>query len=292
MAWSLIEADVKKCTKALAKKFAEMLPAPHDRNFRPSIAGHLKKAIENNKFRLADFASVNCEATGETYRVNGKHTSTVLNEMNGEFPSELWAVVEHYRADTLEDVAGLYATFDHSKSVRRRGDINKAFAASHPDLAEIPAKIIDSCAAGIGWSLWEIGQLSKDAEECASLLIANPQFVMWAYFILKGDSSKLKHLYRKSVLAAMFKTFCKHQKAATEFWEMVRDESHPKNTHPTRRLAKHLLTHSIRHRDERSSTCDTPQGMYVRCIHAWNAFRDGTTTDLKFYPSSKTPAVK
>ncbi len=293
MAWTHLEKpSMVRCTKSLASEFATMDPAPHDRVFRPSIATHLKSSIEEGRFRLADFASVACKETGKTYRVNGKHTSTVLSEMNGHFPKDLWAIVEKYQADTLQDVASLYATFDHMKSIRNRGDINKAFAAANPDLAEVPIKLINVSASGIAYSMWEDGYASHDAEECAALLCANPDFVLWTYFLLKGDSKKLRHMTRRSVFAAMFKTFNRSQKASTEFWEMVRDESHPTNSHPTRKLSRHLLTHSMRHRDEYGKDCDSWHSMYARCLHAWNAFRTGSTTDLKYYPKAGTPAAK
>ncbi len=293
MAWKHSEKpQMIRCTKALAKEFAEMDPAPHDRAFRPTIATHLKSAIDEGRFRLADFAQVACKETGKTYRVNGKHTSMVLAEMNGAFPKDLFAIVERYEADTLQDVASLYSTFDHMKSIRKRGDINKAFAAANPDLNEIPVRIINTCASGIAYSMWEDGYTSHDAEECAALICSHPDFVLWVYFVLKGESRKVAHLTRRSVVAAMFKTFTRHQKQSTEFWDMVRDDSHPSNSHPTRKLSKHLLTHSMRHRDEYGKDCDSWHSMYSRCIHAWNAFRAGTTTDLKYYPKAGTPAVK
>jgi hypothetical protein len=212
--------------------------------------------------------------------------------MNGHFPNDLFAVVERYEADTLEDVASLYSTFDNMKSIRRRSDINKAFAAAHPDLAEVSSRVIDCCVSGIAYSMWEDSYPSHDAEECASLLIQHPQFVMWVFLLLRGDSRKNKHLMRKSVVAAMFKTFQRSQKHSDEFWTLVRDESHPKNTHPSRKLARHLLTHATRHRDLVSADCDSWRGMYVRCIHAWNAYRSNTQTSLQYYDKKPTPAAK
>lgn len=292
MAWTLSKAEVKRCTKVLSKQFMEMEACPHDRNYRQSIASHIANELQKGTFRLANFASCYCKENGVTYRVNGKHTSNVLVGMNGSFPTDLKVLHEQYEADTLRDVASCYATFDPQKSARRRSDIHAAFAASNPDLAEVPRSIIDACARGMAYSCWEDVYTNHDAEEWAVLLLENPQFVMWVYLLLCGDAKKVKHLRRKSVIAGMFRTFQKNQKQSGEFWEMVRDESHPTNTHPTRKLSRHLLTHSSRHRDVMSSDCDSWRGMYVRCIHAWNACRSGTTTDLRYHVDAPTPVAK
>jgi hypothetical protein len=33
----------------------------------------------------------------------------------------------------------------------------------------------------------------------------------------------------------------------------------------------------------------TPEAMYVRCIHAWNAYMQGTTTLLRYYKDAELP---
>lgn len=295
MGWRHAEKPTTvKCTRALVKEFAEMEGAPHDRNLSATRQGFIKSMVVEGRFRLADFASVKCNATGKTYRVNGKHTSMVLNELNGEFPRDLFAIVERYEADNLEDVAKLYATFDHRRCVRSTADINKSFAATHPDLAEIAHRIINTCATGLAYSLWEDSYCQHESDERAALLLAHPQFVMWVHFLIQGHNANRHPLMRGAVVGAMFRCFSKNQKQATDFWELVRDESHPNNLHPTRTLSRWLNKHAMRTGAKKSPGQDSPRGMYVRCIHAWNAFREGvdSLSELKYFTGIKTPTVK
>lgn len=297
MGWRHLQKPVTvKCTKAVAKEFAEMTPAPHDRNFNPNRASFLKAALSEGRFRLADFASVYCVATKKTYRVNGKHTSLVLCDMNGSFPSDLYVTVERYEADTLEDVAKLYSTFDHKRSLRTVSDINKSFSAAHPDLAEIPSRIINTCVTALSFATWEDQYHQHEVEQRAAMLLEHPNFAVWVYFLIQGHASHRHPIMRGAIVAAMFRTFQKHQKQSTEFWEFVRDESHPDNVHPTRVLAKWINTHTMRTGAvgaKKTSGVDSQRGMYVRSIHAWNAYREGETiTELKFFEKAKTPAVK
>jgi hypothetical protein len=281
-----------KVTRSLAKQFSEMDAAPHDRNFSATRGSFIKAAIVEGRFRVADFASVKCKETRKTYRVNGKHTSMVLCELNGDMPSDLFAVVEEYEADTLEDVAKLYATFDHRKSLRTTGDINKAFAAVNPDLAELPSRIINASTIGLSFATWEEGYYGHEVDERAALLLANPNFVLWVYLLLSGHGSDHSPLCRGPIVAAMYRTFQKSQKQSSEFWELVRDESHPDSDNATRALGRWIATHSIKSGVVRGKHIDSRRGIYVRSIHAWNAWRRNETTDLRYHHDKPTPQPK
>lgn len=293
MGWRQIgKPSILKCTRPLASKFAEMKAAPHDRNFSAGRGEFIKSAITDGRFRIAGFASCYCKETSETYRVNGKHTSMVLNELNGEFPQDLFATVEQYEADSLEDVARLYSTFDHRKSLRTTGDINTAFAAVHPDLAGVPSRIINTCCIGLSFATWEDGYYGHEVDERAALLLAHPNFVTWFYSLTKEHGGGRHPLSRGPICAAAFRTFQKNQKHSTEFWSLVRDESHPDNTNPTRILGRWIATHCIKSGLVKGKGLDSRRGIYARSITAWNAWRDGGVTDLKFYPDAKTPSPK
>lgn len=266
MSWKQINQPKSvTCTKALVQEFAEMEPCPGDRPFRMKIAKVLKLAIIKDTFRVANFASVYVKATKQTYRVNGKHTSMVLNDLAGRFPKGLHAIVERYEADTLEDAAVLYATFDHKQSLRSTSDVNRIFSSSSADLSEIPARIINACASGLGIAVWEQDVRRHEAEERANLLLTHRDFVAWVAQLCPQDK-KYRHLLRGAVVAAMFRTFQKTKKAASEFWQLVAEESHPSNKHPSRVLARWLLTHDVyagAHHSGRQQL-DSTRGMFVQ----------------------------
>lgn len=287
MAWRHIQKpQVVKCTRALVKEFVDMEPAGGDRNFRNANGQSIRSAIQEGRFRVADFASAKCLEDGFVYRVNGKHTSMVLSEMNGEFPSDLSAVVERYECDTLSDIASLYATFDPRSSARNTNDINRSYAACSPLLCDIPCRIVNLCASGIAYATWEDAMFNKSPELRSQLMVDNAAFVVWMYDLF--SAGEWKHLKRAGVIAACFKTYAKSQKASQEFWSLVRDGSGSNHRSPDRVLNKFLLTSRVRGQANHAAT-ETTRSMMVKSLHAWNAWRRGEQTDLKFYPKAKTP---
>jgi hypothetical protein len=100
----------QRVTKKLAAEFAEMDPAPRDRPLSERRLSVYRSLWSRGLFRPCTWARAYCAETGGLYRVNGKHTSTLLAGLS-EIP-EFYVTVEDYQCDTLEDVAHLYGTFD------------------------------------------------------------------------------------------------------------------------------------------------------------------------------------
>lgn len=294
MSWKMIgEPKVRKATRTLAEEFAGMTASPHDRPLNATRAGVIRVAFEKEKFRTCEWATAYCEQTKQTYRINGKHTSTVLASMNGEFPKNLSVIVESYKCDTLEDVASLYSTFDTRASVRSTGDINMIYAAICDSLSDVSSRIINFTVSGVAYAIWEDGMHSRSAEERAQLIVSHDDFCLWFNGIMTGtDGSSVNHIKRAAVVAAMLKAWQKSKSAATEFWVAVRDETGNKPDCPDRKLAKFLQTSRIAMSSSTSATRAGRRETFVKCLHAWNAWRSGEATGLKFYPNSKTPAAK
>lgn len=284
---------VAVCTPQLVREFVDMEPFAGDRNYKPKLAAVIKTAIVKGTFRVADFASCYCKATKQTYRVNGKHTALVLSDLGRRLPKGLQALVERYEADTLTDVAQLYATFDHRRSQRTTPEINKGFAGASPALAELKPRIVNVCASGLAFAQWELEAARKEGEDKALLVIEHEDFVVWLAQLCPHDH-KFRHMLRASIVAAMFKTYTRNKTAAGEFWQLVADESHASNKHPTRLLARWLLTHDIYAAADRvdRQKVDSPRSMFVRCLVAWNAWRGGKKeVELRFDPNAPTPKV-
>ena len=294
MAWKMIgKPQVRKATKSLADEFAGMTPAPNDRRIGPQRSAIIKRAFDMKKFRTCEWATAYCAETKQTYRVNGKHTSNVLAAMNGEFPKDISVIVENYHCDTLEDVAGLYATFDIRACGRSTGDINRSFAASVPEIAEVSGRIINLCVTGISYALWEETYCSHPPEDRAQLVIANKAFVLWLDDLIGHcDTKKIRFLMRSPVVASMYSSWKKSHTAATEFWTEVRDETGTKPDMATRRLAKFLISGALHHRKnnpDRKSILS--REMLVKCIHFWNAWRRKETTTAPYFADAKTPTL-
>lgn len=304
MGWKLIDKPkTVLVTKKLAKQFAEMDPAPHDRPLSEKRLTVYAKLLNEKKFRPVTWASAICEETGNVYRVNGKHTSTLLAGI--EKTPEFYVTIEEYECPTLEDVAQLYATFDSAIQSRSARDIYLSFAGTIPELKEVPSKFIQVAVAGMSYAKMgaDVYGASQPAER-AEMLIEHPQFVLWMTSIFSGaatthesgiaSKSKLKcaHMIRQPVAAAMFASWEKAKGAATEFWTSVRDESGTNPQGPDRKIGRFLLTIGMAERPNRSKAKTAGlREIYVKCLHAWNAWRKGETTNLNYFANAKVPTV-
>jgi hypothetical protein len=286
----------EKVTQELAIRFRDMDPVPHDRPLNPKRVDAYRKMLAAGLFRPVQWATVHCNETQATYRVNGKHTSNLFAEYD-ELPQQVHATIEHYHCDDIDDVARLYATFDSRTQVRTTNDINRAFAAVDTELSEIPTKIINLCVTGVCYVRHGEAYSSKPAAERAEVLLEDDvkSFISFVHEVLAANNDSTRHLWRSPVVAAMYSSFTKSKKAAREFWLAVRDGTGRTPKSPDRVLNKFLLTRSVINvhvkRGKRSATMCPPREMFVKCIHAWNAWRRDTITDLKYHAQAKIPAA-
>lgn len=281
-------------TKSLATRFRDMEPVPNDRNLNRKRCDAYKKMLDAGLFRPVQWATALCIETATTYRVNGKHTSTVFAGYD-ELPQRVCATVEHYQCDTLDDLARLYATFDSRIQVRTTNDINRAFAAVDPDLRDIPSSVINLCVTAVAYAKDHDQYAARSAADRAECLLDDEVklFVEWVGSIsIRRDSSA--HMRRSCVVAAMYESWRKSRRDANEFWMAVRDGSGQNHKSPDRMLHRYLLTIGVFKAgaaNSRKRKLAAPREMFAKCIHAWNAWRRDETTDMKYYAQAKIPSA-
>lgn len=304
--WKLIGKPVtQRVTNELAREYAEMEAAPGDRPLSERRLQAYRALLASGQFRPVTWAEAYCKETGGRYRVNGKHTSVMLAAMP-KCP-DFFVTVECYECDKLEDVAQLYATFDSKMMSRTARDINTSFAAICPELSDVGRTSIDLAVVGLAYHRWG-KQYNTDhqAAERAELMFEDVGFIVWLDTILvtrgKGRPRKnevsvnSRHLRRGGVISAMVATWKRDPERATKFWLAVRDETDPEPQLPTRKLAKYLLNTSVisgggvSRRGTRTKIGDTRE-FYVKCLHAWNAWKRGEPTALNYYADKDIPEV-
>lgn len=288
--WRLTEKPrTLKVTRRLAEEFRDATPAPGDRPIsRPRVA-RLRLLVASGQTLTFDWATAQCDDA--TYRVNGQHSSTVLAELE-EIPEHCYACVSRYSCDELEDVAELYSMFDSRASARTTRDINRTYAATCTDLDGVASRILDKIVAGLAYEKW--GSNKVTPQDRAALALDNVDYALWVVDLIgarsEGEDARL--LARAPVMAAMARTYSKSKRAATEFWTLVRDASGPDPKSPDRVLSRYLNRHSVNYGGgaRRGGSVDRRE-MFVKCLHAWNAWRQGSSTGLKYYPQAQTPKV-
>ncbi len=299
--WKLTtQPKTQLASKRLVQEFVNMDACPRDRPLSERRLDVYRKIIEDGGFRPVSWACTTCGETGGTYRVNGKHTSILLSQLD-PLP-ELYVVVERYHCDTLEDVARLYATYDSRTQSRNASDINMSFAGTVSALALVRKNIINSCVSGMGYCIWGPQTYTDHSiSEKAELLLEHYDFVVWVGETLSyspdrkaTDRNGNRHLIRQPVIAAMFGCYQKAKTAANTFWSAVRDETGATPNCPDRKISRFLLSTNLDRggvnavKDKTASV----RSMYVKCIKAWNAWRKGEETDLKYYADKEIPTYK
>ena len=302
MSWKMLEKPrTLLASKPLVSEFCEMEPAPYDRPLSERRMMVYERILKAGDFRVVTWASALCVETNNVYRVNGKHTSTMLSKL--EKLPDFYVTVERYICDTLNDVAALYNTFDSAMASRTTSDINLAFAATIPQLRGIGKKYINvtvGAAAALKWSEGELNRVSP--AEKAEELLDRYSFCEWLTKIIPTSNlnpgSLAKPLLRIPVVMAIMATHDKSRRDAEEFWTLVRDESSPERDNPSRVLARYLVRASIAggqmstNKNDRTKRLVSARELYVKCLHAWNAWRKSESTSLNYHANAPIPPVR
>lgn len=281
------------------QEFLDMRPMPNDRPLSDNRLRHLRTEFEGGRLHalLWSFAQLNGDSV--KYRVNGKHTSHVLSNH-----PELWKdrnikiVIEGFECANEREMAELYATYDSRASARTVNDVYHAMISSNPAFKGIPVRTLRQ--AIIGMALWmtrnEAGLYgSKDARERACGLLDEPAFGLWLHDMRqKRNTHEYYWIWRGGVVAAMYATWTKSHQAATTWWNVVIDGCDPDPASPSRILQKWLMQHAVgmgRGSSTGKPKVDTRE-VIAKCVHAWNADREGKSTDMKYYRNAPLPAAK
>jgi hypothetical protein len=277
-------------TRKLIREFVEMLPCPDDRPLQERRLEFHRENLRAGSFRSPEWASAYCVETQKTYRINGKHTSIVLQDWDD--PDYHKIVLTRYTCPTLRDVAALYATYDARESSRTHKDIYTVFARTHAALSDLPKNYIAQAIAGMAWAIWGHEAKRKSASERAQLALTNPQFVVFVAETIAGVEGR--HLNRAGVVAAMYKTWSKNKGDSAQFWRMVRTGEAADPNHASRVLQRWLLTATAGRHASSTSRSERSAGareFMARCIHGWNAFRKNESTRLQYFAKADLPDV-
>jgi hypothetical protein len=291
MGWYLEgKPKVVNMTHKVATRFKDMTPMLNERPLsRPRMAW-LRRQLEDGA-RPFDWCIGMLD--GQGYRVNGQHSSTLLADNPDLITDGMVAVISTYHCDTVQDLADLYARFDNNKSSRSTGDINWSYAASvGGNIADVPKAVINVCVTAICYDRWGIsGYQAIDREKRAAIAMdSEGSFILFTHRLKESVTDReWRCLRRAPVVWAILSTWRKNRKDAMKFWQLVATGSGPDNKSADRTLSRHLdqtavaYGGGVRNDARKVGGIELPEVMYARCIHAWNAWRKGSSTNLKVY---------
>lgn len=285
--YQLISRKIKEVTPELAEKLLNANFYEGQRNIRDRHVRVLCNAIKNGLFTVGHIAIAKQGwKGGDAMLANGQHQCNAV--INSGLPIN--AVVDEYQCKTPEDFALLYRQFDNNAS-RSLSDI------ALPEAKALGIKwskeIVNRILSGIGF-LEKHNSLSlhkNERIECLKKYISEGNSINEILSCV--NSSENKHLRRSPVIAAMIVTFRKCSADAETFWEEVRDGENLKSSSPTLKLRNYLLsTNTAFGRGVNAPSLNkaaSTREMYCKCIIAWNAYRRGDSTILKYYADKETP---
>lgn len=217
---------------------------------------------------------------GKKFRVDGAHSTQMLVESGVDFPENLEVTIRHFRCANMTEAVELWELFNPKMSTRTTQDIARNRAAYIPELKNIKISAVLTASRGIAthYNLHD-SILHRDPLDC---IVEEPHFIVFAVEFV--HTRKLK---RAGIMAAMFSTWGKDQQKAGLFWRRVRDASAADPNCPTRKLAKYLDA-EVERSKARVAT-DPFFQQYVKCHHAWNAWRTNKGTSLKFVKGCPVP---
>lgn len=291
--WVLKSTQMLTVNQRLAVKWRDMMPIPNDRGLSDERLTKYRVQMLEGLFRPMVWADV--EVTGDWYRINGKHTSTLLSDpLILSKCADLVVFVEHYRAPTMEQASALYATFDSRDSIRSQSDINRQFSSTNEALSRIPSKRLSAYVTGLcirylGWQY-----LAKfSAGKRSALMFKYIDRALWLENIFANLDQVNQILVRRgAVIAAMLATYDVDVPTASVFWNWVVTGEHVEKDHQTRVLREWLMrTIMVGGRRNSQSTGNSSgyadaREFYTRCIQAWNGFRKNQYVKLSRYHSN------
>lgn len=245
----------------------------------------LSNAIENGLFTVGHIAIAHQGWNGgDAMLANGQHTCTAVVNTG----LTVNAVVDEYNCKTPEDFALLYRQFDNNAS-RTLDEITLPEArALNLDWHK---QVIKAVMTGIGFLEGHNGVHKNIRIESLKKYVDAGNFVNDILSCVKSPESR--HLRRGAVVSAMIVTFRKNHADAERFWEEVRDGENLKANSASLKLRNYLMTtNTAIGRGVNApalSAAASNQEMYAKCIIAWNAYRRGDSTQLKFFANKETP---
>jgi hypothetical protein len=279
----LISSETKPLTPELAERFKAMMPSPTERVFDPARAKMLREKAEAG--HLIAFNWAVAKIGDKEYRVNGQHSSSVLTELNGQFPQALKVHLDTYEVDRTDGLALLFRQFDARKSGRTPTDVSGAYQGLYTDLAGVPRGAAKLAVEGVAWYDKNVEGLPAPKGDDVYTLFGKTglhSFIRWV-----GEdifTIKTPELKRQTIVASMYGTFEKNEAEARKFWkEVSRGGVEFDDNHPTTILDAFFKSVV----EDKKKLELKPANFYQASVYAWNAYREGKTITSVKYDTKK-----
>lgn len=271
--FKLVSSEVVDLTPELAAAFNSMPASMTERDLKPKRLKYLSDAILGGTALTFSWARAKIAGTGDTYRVNGHHSSNVLAGLNGAFPAGLRAHIDDYEVSDKASLALLFRQFDNRLSARTVDDISGAYQGLQEELVSVPKNAGRVAIDGAAWYMAKVIGHDVPKGDDRFDLFNDPKLHPFIQMVGRVYSVKTPE-FTNPVVGTMFGTWEREPAVAETFWSEVAKQGSGEVNDPATALDAYLV-------EARNRKNDRPKDMEVHraCALAWNAHRHGKTLD-------------
>lgn len=272
--FKLVSSETVDVTPQLAADFHNMEASPTERDPKTKRKDYLRDSILGGRAIAFVWTKAKVLDTGRIVRVNGNHSSTVLTELNGQFPEGLKAHIDTYEVANNAELGLLFRQIDSRMSARSVDDIAGAYHGLQPDLANVPKLAARRAIEGYVWyAKNKVGSDVPSGDDRFDLFSASRlhPFIQMTGRILSVKTPE----FSTPVVGAMYGTFDREPAKSEEFYSAVaKGGGGNAEDHPATVLDMWLVESR-----EQKENKPTEKEIYYACAYAWNAFRKDKTID-------------
>ena len=248
---------IELLTPDLAKEVAAMRGLPGERELRAARVRFLRNHLKDGSFVGPSWAIAVDESTGETFRINGQHSSNMLAALEPEdFPAGLNVTIDTYGfSDMAQDVSGLFNLFDHPRSARTDTDYMGITRARYPEFSDLDNGYLMKVAAGVDVNI-RMRTARSDAANVQEELqphrdhgnyFINEEYRNFALWLHQWrETTHFAFIGRNGVTSEILDDWRSAPEFAAEFWGWVFRENHPDPEHESRELVRELQALSMK----------------------------------------------
>lgn len=155
-------------SRSVLEEFLKYPPIPGERDKKPQRIAKMTEWLESGSFCMVDWAICHCREDDVWYRVNGQHSSHVLDclvrdaipecvgsrtprKIEAEFPDGIPCIIKEAYCDTKEELLDVFDLFDSKASARSDDDKLGIFMASHDELRFMDKEPVKDALKGVHW---------------------------------------------------------------------------------------------------------------------------------------------
>ena len=282
--------SIERFTPTFAKKLLEYNDYVAQRNLSSPKVDYLTNKMRTGDFTFASIA-IATTTDGRKHIMNGQHQLNTVVQTGIAQDGVLHEFILEGKEGEPE-LANIFAQYDTSGS-RTGAQVAWAFGAAYK-IQSLGKSCVSRCASALAWIEWGDTYHRKSKDERARLLQkARPACKFVGHAAFNGHDADSTHIQRVPVMAAMMRTFEVDAADAEKFWGDVRDGQMLKVNSPQLKIRDWLRRHGVG--AVRNSSAAIPGGkacykeVYDRCLQAWNAYRKGGDTSLRYYADKPSP---